>query len=141
MLKSGNLRLVVRKSLRSVQAQVVKYETSGDKTLLSVSSKDLKALGWKAYGRNTPAAYLVGLLCGQKAKAEKIDHLILDLGLYRSDKGSILYSVLKGVVDAGVDVPHKAAIFPSDERVEGKHISDEVSKQFAQVKASIEKVK
>ena len=139
LLKSGKLRLVVRKSLRNVIVQIVEYHVDGDKTLVKVSSKELKKHGWTGYGRNTPSAYLVGLLCGVKAKENKITEAILDLGLHPSRKGTILYAVLKGVVDSGLNVAHSKEIFPSDDRIMGKHISDKVPVEFEKVKNNIMK--
>ena len=45
MLKSGRPRLVVRKSLRYITAQVIEFTPKGDKTLVSATSKELKKLG------------------------------------------------------------------------------------------------
>jgi len=72
LLKSGKPRLVVRRFLNSVQCQVISYEKTGDKTIASASSLDLKKAGWKAHAGNIPAAYLVGFLCGLRAKKSKI---------------------------------------------------------------------
>ena len=33
-----------------------------------------------------------------------------------------IYAAIKGVVDAGVNVPHSSEIFPEDERIRGEHI-------------------
>ncbi|MBL7051634.1 MAG: 50S ribosomal protein L18 [Nanoarchaeota archaeon] len=139
LLKSMKLRLVVRKSLRNVIVQIVEYNVDGDKTLVMVSSKELKKYGWSGYCRNTPSAYLVGLLCGVKAKEKKISEAILDLGLHPSRKGTILYSVLKGVIDSGVNIAHSPEIFPSEDRIMGKHISDKVPVEFEKVKNEIMK--
>ena len=141
LLKSGRVRVVVRRSLKNITVQAVEYHPSGDKTLLSVSSKHLKEYGWKGYGRNTPAGYLVGYLFGMKAQQKKIPEAILDQGLYLTRPGTIPFSVLKGLIDSGMKIPHDAKIFPLQERVEGKHISEEIAKQFAASKANIQKVK
>ena len=53
LLKSNALRIVVRKSLKNITVQAVEYHPDGDKTLFTVTSKDLKEYGWKGYGRNT----------------------------------------------------------------------------------------
>lgn len=136
-LSSGIPRLVVRKSLKNIIAQIIKYEPAGDKVLVSASSQELKKLGWKLSGSNLPAAYLVGYLIGKKAKDAKINESILDLGLYQPIKGSKLYSALKGAIDAGLIVPHDASVIPKQERIEGKHISEykkiDVKKQFDEI--------
>lgn len=141
MLKSQSLRIVVRRSLKNITVQAVAYHPDGDKTLLSATSKDLKEYGWKGYGRNTPAGYLVGYLFGMKAQQKKIHAAILDQGLYLTRQGTITFSVLKGLIDAGMNIPHDAKIFPNEDRILGKHISEDVSKAFTVVKANIQKVK
>jgi len=94
ILKGEKVRLVVRKSLRYITAQLIKYENDGDKTLVSVSSKELKKLGWDGYGRNVSAAYLVGMLIGKRAKKVKVDEAVFDIGL--NSKSNILFAVLQG---------------------------------------------
>ena len=140
LLKSGKLRLVIRKSLKNVSVQVVKYEDNGDKVMVSASSKELKKVGWKGSGRNLPAAYLVGLMCGVKAKKLKLNDLILDAGLQKLFKGNLIYCALKGVLDAGVGVACSEEVFPREDRIQGKHISDSVAKEFEITKSKILKV-
>jgi len=123
MLKSESPRLVVRKTLNYIIAQVVEFGPKGDKTIVSANSKELKKMGWRLSCDNVPAAYLVGLLVGRRAKAKNIANVNLDAGLYTSTKGSRVYSVAKGVVDSGLNMPIDAEMFPSEERIEGKHIS------------------
>jgi large subunit ribosomal protein L18 len=141
LLKSDQPRLVVRKTLKNVTAQLVTFDGKTDKTLFTVSSKHLKEHGWKVYGRNTPSAYLVGYLFGMKAKRQKVDSAILDMGLYRTRKGNLIFSVLKGVIDAGLIVPHSEVIFPGEGRVNGSHISENVTKEFEATKIKIQQVK
>ena len=141
LLKSEKLRLVVRKSLKNILVQAVQYAPNGDHTLLMINSKELEQYGWKGYKRNVPAAYLVGYLFGMKAKKIGMDNLILDKGLYVSRNGTIIYSVLKGVVDAGINIPHSGEIFPEEERLKGKHISEEIEKMLEATKNNIQKVK
>lgn len=135
LLKSDRARLVIRKSLSNISVQLVNYDAKGDNTVASAVSSELKKFGWTRTG-NIPAAYLTGLLAGKKAKG-KVTEAVLDLGLQTSTKGSRIYAALKGVVDSGVNVPHSAEILPSEDRISGKHISDEVAKQFEEVKKKI----
>jgi len=136
MLKGNQLRLVVRRSLKYITAQIVKYEKDGDKTLVSVSTKELKKRGWKGYGNNIPAGYLVGLLIGKEAKKAKIESAIFDIGLNNTNS-NVLFAILKGAVDSGLNVPHSEDLYPKQERIEGKHISDDVNKMFLTVKQNI----
>ena len=136
LLKSEKTRLVIRKSLSNISIQFINFKPSGDETIASASSKELKKIGWSKCG-NIPAAYLTGLLAGKKAREKNIKEAVLDLGLQTSTKGSRLYAALKGVLDAGIIIPHSKEILPSEERIKGKHISEEVSKQFEDIKSKI----
>jgi large subunit ribosomal protein L18 len=41
----------------------------------------------------------------------------LDIGLHVPSKGTRVFAALKGVVDAGVEVPYSEDIVPDDERI------------------------
>lgn len=127
LLLSKKPRLVVRKSVNYLTVQLIKSGAKGDVTLLSATSKELKKMGWKFSCDTVPASYLLGLVIGKKAKGKNIPEAILDHGLYASTKGSRIYAVVKGASDAGLKVPADSEMFPSDERLSGKHLS-----QFSQ---------
>lgn len=127
-VKSKQLRFVVRKSSKNIYCQIIEYQTKGDQTLTSANSLELKKFGWNTDCGNLPAAYLTGLLCGQKAKKNKIESAIMDTGLHTSVHGSRLYATLKGALDGGLQIPHSQEAFPSEERVSGKHIADYAAK-------------
>ena len=127
LLISRRPRLVVRKSLKYVQAQIVTYAPAGDVVLATAHSKDLSKLGWTHSGNSTPAAYLVGILLAKNAKAQKVESAILDLGLQA--QGSRLYAVVKGALDAGLNVPCGKEVFPSEDRITGKHLEVHAQKQ------------
>lgn len=137
LLKSRKVRLVVRKSLSQINIQFIKYNESGDTVLSSLSSKELKKMGWKFSCDNVPAAYLAGLLAGFHAKSAGIKEAVVDIGMQVSTKGSKLYAAIKGVIDAGVAVAVSQEILPTPERVAGKHISQEVEKCFEETKQKI----
>ncbi|MBU2639559.1 MAG: 50S ribosomal protein L18 [Nanoarchaeota archaeon] len=137
LLKSGKLRLVVRKALNNISLQIVEYEANGDKILISVHSVMLKKYGWDLHRGNLPSAYLTGLLCGKLAKEKEFGEIIVDLGLSRSLKGSVQYAAIKGAVDAGLKVNCGEEMFPNEERFSGKTISEEVNKKFLDVKEKI----
>ena len=69
---------------------------------------------------NLPSAYLTGFLAGLRAKSKGIDNAVLDIGLNPPVKGSKVYAALKGVVDAGLDVPVDPETFPAEERINGR---------------------
>ena len=128
---SGLPRMVVRGSLRSVSVQLAKAEVGGDKILVSATSKELaKNYGWLGGRGNLPAAYLTGLICGHKAVAGGVKEAVLDLGLRAPTKGSLVFATLKGILDAGVAVPHDEKKLPDEKRIQGQHISD-YAKQLA----------
>lgn len=140
LLKSGQPRLVVRRSLNNFLCQIVKYEEQGDKIVASAISSELKDFGWKFHGGNTPSAYLTGLLCAQRAKKHKVSNAILDIGLYNKTLGNALFSVLKGAVDGGLNVPHSEKALPSKDRIAGKHISEYAEKIGKQDPAKYKKL-
>lgn len=123
-LLSGKPRLVARCSNNNINAQIIIARPTGDQVLVSAESKELaKKYGWKAPTGNLPTAYLTGLLCGLKAKAHGVEDVILDIGLYPPSKGARIFAVLKGVLDAEVNVPHSKEKLPDEKRVEGNHIA------------------
>jgi large subunit ribosomal protein L18 len=122
LLRSGKNRMVVRRSNSNMVCQIVSYGRTGDKTLVTSDSKQLKKFGWKGNTGNLPAAYLTGYLCGVAAKKAKVTEAILDAGLYDSVKGSRIYACLKGALDAGLKIPHSEEILPPEERFTGKHV-------------------
>ncbi|MCK5107244.1 MAG: 50S ribosomal protein L18 [Nanoarchaeota archaeon] len=124
LLKSRKPRLVIRKSLTQITAQIIQYQDEGDKVLVSAHSSELKAIGWKMNPGNIPAAYLTGLLIGQKAKAKKIEEAVLDIGLNTPTKGSRIFAALKGAVDADLNVPHSDNIFPDEDAIKCVKISN-----------------
>ena len=141
ILKSRKTRLVIRRSLNGLTVQFVNYNPKGDLVLLSVNSKSLRKLGWKFHLGNVPSAYLTGLLCGIKSKDKNIEEAVLDLGAKKTVSGSVLYAALKGVLDAGIKVPHDKKILPSNDAVSGKNViklsehlkkdSNKFNKQFS----------
>jgi large subunit ribosomal protein L18 len=124
MIRSKKLRLVVRKTNKRIIAHAVKFNPLGDETIASVSSIDLKK--YKFYGtNNTPSAYLIGYLLGKKIGKQKG---ILDIGRKSPSHGSVVFAVLKGLIDSGVDVSYSPEALPSEERVNGKVLDDYAKK-------------
>lgn len=139
LIISKQPRLVIRKSLRHILVQFVEYAHDGDRIIVSAHTKELRKYGWDEYTCNTPSAYLVGLLAGIKAEQKGITKAILDIGLYPK-KGSRIFSALKGVLDAGIEIPHKEGIFPPEERIAGEHIKEGIKARFENTKTSILKI-
>jgi large subunit ribosomal protein L18 len=123
LVTSRKPRLVTRASIKNVEVQIIIAKPHGDEVLASANSRELiKSYGWRAPTGNIPASYLTGLLCGVKAKAVGIKEAILDIGLVSPTKGSKIFAVLSGVVDAGVVVPHSEEKVVK-ERMKGEHIA------------------
>ena len=143
LISSGKPRLVVRRSLRNIIVQIVEFHPDGDKVLAHAHSKELEKLGWKGYGKNISAAYLVGLLCAKKATQAGIKQAVFDIGLYQSVKGSVIYATLKGAVDGGLEIPHSEEVYPAEERIQGEHLKkgENIKKNFEEVKNKILKAK
>jgi len=153
LVKSGLPRAAVRKSSENITVQLIKFEEPGDKVLAAASSKQLAAYGWKAPSGNLPAAYLTGLLAGVRAKAAGVTEAVLDAGLGKSTKGSRIYAALKGMIDAGIKIPHDPKVLPDEMRTSGAHIAAyaangkgftkygitpaELPKHFTEIKAKI----
>ena len=128
LLISGLPRLVARKTNKHIIAQIVEASIEGDRVLASAHSSELrKKFGWLGSLKNLPAAYLTGLLCGYRALKKNIKKAILDIGLQTPSKGARVFAVMKGCIDAGIEIPHGEEILPSEERIKGQHISDYAS--------------
>lgn len=123
ILASNKPRLVVRKSLKNIQASIIEYDKIGDIVKVSSHSSNLKKFGWLYGTGNLPASYLVGFLLGKRASKKYLD-VVFDIGLNKSVEGTRIYAVLAGALDAGLKVPHDKGILPSTERIMGKHIMD-----------------
>jgi large subunit ribosomal protein L18 len=143
-LKSEKHRFVARLSNTRFFAQIIDYNKDGDKTLLSVDSRELKALGWTHSLKNTSAVYLTALLLSKKALKNNIKEVIFDLGAKNYKSRSKIFAALKAVVDGGLDCPHNEKAFPDENRISGKvlasHTKKEIDKDFSLVKEKILKM-
>ncbi len=123
LLLSRKPRLVVRVTNRRIIAQIVEYDPAGDRIVVGVDSSMLREYGWKGDLNNTPAAYLTGILVAKKALEKGISEAVLDIGLHTPTRGSRVFAVLRGAVEAGLNVPHRDDVLPDDSRVKGEHIA------------------
>ncbi len=138
LLKSGKPRVVVRRSNKNTRVQFVLYDRGGDKILSSAVGNDLKKYGWEGGTGNMPASYLTGLLAGKRAIREGMKEGVLDIGHHESVKGANVYGALKGVLDAGVEIPHGENVMPGEDRLHGQHISEEIPDKIKEIKEKIE---
>ena len=141
LLKSGNSRAVVRVSNTRVVCQVVSWKADGDKDELYVTGDDLVArYGWPESNsrKNIPASYLTGFALGKAAIAAGHDEAVLDIGLAASSNGNRVFAALKGMVDAGLEIPHGESVLPSEDRLNGAHIDDSYASAVEATKTKIE---
>jgi large subunit ribosomal protein L18 len=79
------------------------------------------------------------MLAGRKALASGVKEAILYNGLAPFVRGGRIGALVKGVTEAGVDVPVGEGAYPSEARLTGKTISDYASALSAESKANYEK--
>lgn len=139
LLKSELPRLVVRKSLRKFTVQVIDYVQDGDKILASANGKDFINISWKYSEANFPSAYLIGLVCGMKAKSKSVKKVVVDFGLNRVISGSKLYAAVKGFIDGGVEVLCAEKVLPKDDVCAGKRIGEYAKLLLKEDKARYDK--
>ena len=125
LVLSKQPRLAVRGTLNHMIAQIIKAKVTGDEVVVSAHSRELtKTYGWQGSCGNVSAAYLTGLLCGYRAVAHGVKKAVLDIGLRAPSRGARAFAALKGVLDAGVTVPHGENVLPDEKRIHGQHIVD-----------------
>jgi large subunit ribosomal protein L18 len=138
MLKSGEPRAVVRLTHRRILVSVTGYDSTGDRVLAAADSGELAAIGFPSNSlASTPASYLTGYLAGLRAKASGTESAILDAGLRVPSAGGRLLGALKGLLDAGVEIPHGEAAFPTADRMNGKHLPKPLPKPLETYKAAL----
>lgn len=134
LVKSGKPRMVVRKSNRGIKVQFIEFDTKGDKTLASVDGQTLhKKYGWSSR-RNVYTAYLAGLLGAKMASGKGVKDFVVDLGLQKASKGSVLFAAVKGAVDAGLKTNYDEEKVPTKKLENVKEI---YKKKFEEIKKSI----
>ena len=142
LLKSNFVRVVIRKSNNGFLVQFVEYNKGQDKVISSARAVDLKKLGFTAHTSNLSAAYLTGALAAKRASLKKFDgKCILDLGLQNKDYGTRIYSGAKGVFDINNNLKIKEDVFPKEDRIKGKHLKNDFSKEFDKIFEKIKNLK
>jgi large subunit ribosomal protein L18 len=61
---------------------------------------------------------------GYKARARGVEEAVLDIGLHRPVAGARVFAVLRGALDAGLEIPHGEEVLPDDDRVKGAHVAE-----------------
>ena len=141
LLRGRKPRAVVRVSNTRTTCQLVTWAANGDLVTVSKTGSDLvKKHGWPSDGslKSVPASYLVGFAMGKAAVANGATEAVLDIGLAASSRGGRVYAALKGMVDAGLEIPHSDDVFPDEDRLNGTHMNEGVTKAVESTKKSIE---
>ena len=136
LLTSNKPRLVVRKTNRYIIAQIIISKEAKDKVVVGITSKKLREYDWPYSLKSIPACYLTGLLIGKMAKEKNIQEAILDIGLQRATKGNRVFATLLGA-SKFIAIPHSTEILPSEERILGKHIQDEIENKVREIENKI----
>jgi len=138
LLKSDLPRAIVRKTNRHIRIQVANFHLKGDEIVASAYSGTLTSYGWQGNLDNNPAAYLTGLIAGKRCLEAGIEEVILDIGRHVPTKGSVVFAAMKGLLDAGVKIPHDDAVVPDEERIAGKHLSESIQAKFAEIRDKLQ---
>jgi large subunit ribosomal protein L18 len=121
LLTGRKPRAVVRVSNTRTTCQLVTWAATGDLVTVSMTGSDLsKKFGWpKDYSqKSVSASYLVGLAA--------------------STPGNRVFSALKGMVDAGLEIPHGENVLPDEDRINGAHINGDMAAAVESTKTKIE---
>ncbi len=139
LLRGERPRAVIRFTNRRVLVAITGYDPTGDRVLAAADSQELSGVGFPERGlSSTPAAYLTGYLAGLRAKSAGTSEAILDAGLRRPAVGGRLLGALKGLLDAGVEIPHGEKGFPSADRIGGSHLTPPLPKPLETFRSDLE---
>jgi len=126
--------ITVNISNENTLVQILKPGMTGDKVIASAHSRYLLEKGWKGSRKSIPAAYLTGYLAGKKALGQGAKDAILYTGTKRFSQR--MAAALKGIIDAGIQVPADKETFPSDDRINGEHLT--VKNDISTMKSTID---
>tara|TARA_B100001105_G_scaffold233954_1_gene208206 strand:+ start:283 stop:765 length:483 start_codon:yes stop_codon:yes gene_type:complete len=126
--------IAVTISNQNTQVQILTPGMTGDKVVSSAHSRYLLEKGWKGSRKSVPAAYLTGYLAGKKALGQGAKDAILYTGTKRYTQR--MAAALKGVIDAGLQVPANEETFPSEDRINGEHLT--VKNDISKMKSTID---
>ena len=128
--------VTVHISNENTQVQIHRPELTGDKVISSAHSRFLIKKGWKGSRKNIPASYLTGYSAGKKAIEKGTSSAILYSGTRQYTQR--MAAALKGVMDAGLEIPADEKTFPANDRINGEHLK--VKNDVKNIKSSIDTV-
>jgi large subunit ribosomal protein L18 len=114
--------VTIKISNQNVIAQVLKPEIQGDIVRVSTHSRELRRYGWKGSLNSLPACFLVGLVLGKKALERGVDKAVLYIG--NKPFTSRIAACMKGIVQAGINIPISSESYPTEHRLNGQHIAE-----------------
>jgi large subunit ribosomal protein L18 len=139
ILRAGMPRVVVRKTNRNVIVQIAEFDPKGDRITVSATGFELKKkFGYVGNADTTPASYLAGYLAGKRALKQDIKNAVLDIGMNAPAKGARVFAALKGLLDAGLEIPHQSDVLPDDTRIHGNHLKNFDTAQIETIKKKID---
>jgi len=118
----------------NTQVQILTPGMTGDTVIASAHSRYLLEKGWKGSRKSVPAAYLTGYLAGKKAMGKGAKGAIMYTGTRRFTQR--MSAALKGVIDAGLEVPADPETFPIESRINGEHLT--VKNDVSKIKSAID---
>lgn len=119
---------------QNTQVQILTPGMTGDTVVASAHSRYLLEKGWKGSRKSVPAAYLTGYLAGKKAMGKGAKGAIMYSGTRRFTQR--MAAALKGIIDAGLEVPADPERFPAEERINGEHLT--VKNEVSKIKSAID---
>jgi large subunit ribosomal protein L18 len=114
--------VTIKISNQNVIAQVLKPEIQGDIVRVSTHSRELRRYGWKGSLNSLPACFLVGLVLGRKALEKGVEKAVLYIG--NKPFTSRIAACMKGIVQAGINIPISSESYPTEHRLNGQHIAE-----------------
>ena len=126
--------VTVQISNENTHVQIHKPELTGDKVISSAHSRFLIEKGWKGSRKSIPASYLTGYFAGKKALEKGTSSAILYSG--KRQYTQRMAAAIKGVSDAGLNIPADEKTFPTDDRINGEHLK--IKNDIKNIKSSID---
>lgn len=143
LLKSSKARIVFRKTNKYIIAQYISSQEAQDKIEIGLDSRELLSVGWpKEFAgslKSITAAYLTGYLIAKKIIKAKKETPIVDLGMIRIIHKTKMFAFIKGMIDAGLKIKCEKEHFPEEDRIKGKNLKEDFSKNFTKIKENIDK--
>lgn len=145
LLKSNSPRITFRKTNKYIIAQYIRSDEAKDRSETGVTSKILLSYGWpkefEGSLKSIPASYLTGFALGKKISGNKIDKPVVDLGMTKKIHKSRFFAFLKGLKDSGIKIKCDEDFFPQEDKIKGKNLKKDFSKNFDDIKNKINDMK